>query len=110
MDKFYDKGMMGDYIKRRNNAGAGKFTTATLQQWLHPYNNCFFVFISIFIFPKIENDLNFQIKGSPFIPITPSWLPLLSSLFPLSLNIAILDLVLTVCIWEIFGIACCYIL
>lgn len=29
MDKFYDKGMMGDYIKRRNNAGAGKFTTAT---------------------------------------------------------------------------------
>ena len=44
MDKFYDKGMMGDYIKRRNSAGAGKFTIATLQQWLHPYNNCFFVF------------------------------------------------------------------
>ena len=52
MDKFYDKGMMGDYIKRRNNAGAGKFTTATLQQWLHPYNNCFFVFHQHFYFSQ----------------------------------------------------------
>ena len=25
MDKFYDKGMMGTYIKLRNSAGAGKF-------------------------------------------------------------------------------------
>ena len=24
MDKFYDKGMMGTYIKLRNSAGAGK--------------------------------------------------------------------------------------
>ena len=25
MDKFYDSGMMGTYIKLRNSAGAGKF-------------------------------------------------------------------------------------